>query len=82
LRLGLLDTNDIRVLLVHPFKKTLAGGRPDAVGVQSDNPHPWLCSGKGLQRASIAKRHGQMARIFYSCPIFWHTGRSLERILW
>jgi hypothetical protein len=44
LRLGLLDTNDISVLLVHPFKKAFSGGSPDAVGIQCNDSHPWSCS--------------------------------------
>jgi hypothetical protein len=39
--LGLLDTNDICVLLVHPLKKALSGSGPDAVGIQCNDSHPW-----------------------------------------
>ena len=35
LRFGLLDADDVRILLVHPLEKTFARRRPDTVGVET-----------------------------------------------
>jgi hypothetical protein len=39
LRLGFLETDDIRLLPGHPLKKSLPGSRTDAVHVDRNNAH-------------------------------------------
>jgi hypothetical protein len=54
LGLGFLYTDDISILLVHPFKKTFGGCRPNAVGIQRNNSHRYQAPGVLLElRVSI-----------------------------